>query len=152
MRKQIRLKLQGDESRPGAPAYFTLPFDARDVWGKAMVPVKVSINGYTWRSTVGHRGGKQYIVVNAAARSGAGVKAGDDVTITLEQDFEKRDIEVPAELRRTLGAKLAGILDALAFTHKKEFVRWYAEAKKEETRERRAEKMKEMLAAGKNIS
>jgi|SRR5579862_6608250 len=98
------------------------------------------------------RGGKQYIVVNAAARSGAGVKAGDDVTITLEQDFEKRDIEVPAELRRTLGAKLAGILDALAFTHKKEFVRWYAEAKKEETRERRAEKMKEMLAAGKNIS
>src|SRR5215472_4922673 len=41
--------------------------------GKAKVPVKVTINGYTWRSTVGNRGGIQYIVVNAEARRGASV-------------------------------------------------------------------------------
>ena len=91
-----------------------LPFDAREVWGKAKVPVKVTINGYTWRSTVGNRGGIQYIVVDAAARFHAGVKAGDVVTIILEPDTEKRDIEVPIQLRRLLGIKLTEKLNRLS--------------------------------------
>jgi hypothetical protein len=86
MRKEFKAKLNGDESRKDGSAAFTLPFDTRDVWGKAKVPVKVTISGYTWRSTVGNRGGIQYIVVNADARRNAGVKAGDVVTITLERD------------------------------------------------------------------
>jgi len=49
MRKEIRVKLDGDESRKDASAAFTLPFDTRDVWGKAKVPVRVTINGYTIR-------------------------------------------------------------------------------------------------------
>ena len=106
MRKEFRTKLKGDESRADASAYFTLPFDTRDVWGKAKVPVKVTINGYTWRSTVGNRGGQQYMVVNAEARRTAGVKAGDLVTITLEPDTEKREIEIPMALQRALGKKL----------------------------------------------
>ena len=80
MRKEFNAKLNGDVTRKDASAAFTLPFDTRDVWGKAKVPVKVRINGYTWRSTVGNRGGIQYIVVNAEARRNAGVKAGDVVT------------------------------------------------------------------------
>jgi uncharacterized protein YdeI (YjbR/CyaY-like superfamily) len=40
----------------------------------------------------------------------------------------------------------------LAFTYKKEFVQWFAEAKKEDTRARRVEKMKDMLTSGKVIS
>src|SRR5580704_12428136 len=47
MRKEIRVKLDGDESRKDASAAFTLPFDTRDVWGKAKVPLRVTINGYT---------------------------------------------------------------------------------------------------------
>src|SRR2546426_11027546 len=96
----------------------SLPFDTREVWGKAKVPVKVTINGYTWRSTVGNRGGIQYIVVNAEARRSAGVKAGDSVTIMLEPDTEKREIEVPIPLQRALGEKLTQKLSALSFTHK----------------------------------
>ena len=81
--------LARDESRTDVSASFTLPFDTRGVWGKAKVPAKVTINGYTWRSTVGNRGGIQYIVVNAEARRSAGVKAGDFVNIVLEPDSEK---------------------------------------------------------------
>src|SRR5215469_11952415 len=136
MRKEFRAKLTGDETRKDASAAFTLPIDTRDVWGKAKVPVKVTINGYTWRSTVGNRGGIQYIVVNAAARRSAGVKAGDVVTIALEPDTEKREIEIPMALRRALGKKLTQKLDA----HKKEFIVWYSEAKMEDTRARRLEK------------
>jgi len=152
MRKEFRAKLNGDESRADASAYFTLPFDTREVWGKAKVPVKVTINSYTWRSTVGNRGGIQYIVVNAKARRRAGVKAGDVATIALEPDTEKREIEIPKPLQKALGAKLTQKLNALSFTHKKEFTVWYAGAKKEETRARRVEKMKQMLATGKVIS
>src|SRR6516165_6711132 len=119
MRKQFKAKLSGDQSRKDASAAFTLPFDTRDVWGKAKVPVKVNVNGYPWRSTVGNRGGIQYIVVNAAARRGAGVRAGDFVTIKLEPDTEKREIEVPIPLRRALGTNLTQKLNTLSFTHKK---------------------------------
>jgi hypothetical protein len=100
MRREFRKSLRSDDSRADASAYFTLPFDTRDVWGKAKVPVKVTINGYTWRSRVGNRGGPQYIVVNAEARRKAGAKAGDLVTITLEPDTEKREIEIPMALQR----------------------------------------------------
>ena len=115
------------------------------------MPVKVTINGYTWRSTVGNRSGQQYIVVNAEARRNAGVKAGDLATITLEQDAERREIEVPLPLQRALGAKLTQKLNGLSFTHKKEFIVWYSEAKKGDTRARRVQKMKQMLSAGKVI-
>jgi hypothetical protein len=152
MRREFRTKLNGDDSRADASAYFTLPFDTRDVWGKAKVPVKVTINGYTWRSTVGNRGGQQYIVVNAEARRNAGVRAGDVVTMTLEPDTEKRDIELPIQLRRALGAKLSEKLNRLSFSHKKEFAVWYSNAKKEETRARRVAKMKQMLLSGKVLS
>lgn len=101
---------------------------------------------------VGNRGGIQYIVVNANARRAAGVKAGDFVTITLEPDTEKREIEIPTALQKALGRKLTQKLGALSFTHKKEFIVWYTQAKKEETRARRVKKMKQMLAADKVIS
>jgi Domain of unknown function (DUF1905)/Bacteriocin-protection, YdeI or OmpD-Associated len=149
---EFRTKLKGDDSRADASASFTLPFDTREVWSKAKVPVRVTINGYTWRSTVGNRGGIQYIVVNADARRGAGVKAGDFVTITLAPDTEKREIKIRIALQRPLAKKLTQKLNNLSFTHKKEFIVWYSEAKKEETRARRVEKMKGMLSAGKVIS
>ena len=152
MQKQFKITLDGDKSGRLQAASFTLPFDTRAVWGKARVPVKVTIKGYTWCSTVANRGGKQYLVVNAEARRAAGVKAGDTVTVTLEEDTEKRDVAVPAGLRRELGPGLAGKLESLSFTHKKEFVRWYTDARKEETRARRVERMKAMLASGKVIS
>jgi uncharacterized protein YdeI (YjbR/CyaY-like superfamily) len=122
------------------------------VWGKAKVPVKVTINSYTWRSTVGNRGRIQYIVVNAEARRSADVKAGDVVTIALEPDTEKREIKIPIPLQNALGKKFTRNLDFLSFTHKKEFIVWYSEAKKDETRAGRVEKMKQMLAADKVIS
>jgi len=152
MRKKFKAELNGDESRADASASFQLPFDTRDVWGKAKVPVKVTINGYTWRSTVGNRGGQQYIVVNADARRNAGVRAGDVVTITLEPDSEKREIEIPSPLQKALGTKLVQKFNSLSFTHKKEFIVWYSQAKKEDTRARRLEKMKVMLSSGKVIS
>ena len=65
------------------------------------------------------------------ARKNAGQKAGDFVTITFEPDTEKREIEIPTGLQKALGAKLTQKLNALSFTHKKKFIIWYSDAKKD---------------------
>ena len=149
MPKKFKAELNGDESRADASASFTLPFDTRDVWGKAKVPVKVTINGYTWRSTVGNRGGIQYIVVNAEARRSAGVKAGDSVTIMLEPDTEKRIAIVPAELKRALAEdrELRRWYDGLNYSTRKWIGDWISQVKSAEARVRRAEQIAERLLA-----
>jgi hypothetical protein len=53
MRKEFRRKLNGDDSQADATAYFTLPFDTRNVWGKAKVPVKVTINATVGAARLG---------------------------------------------------------------------------------------------------
>jgi len=74
------------------------------------------------------------------------------VTIALEPDYEKREIRIPLPLQKALGAKLTQRLNSLSFTQKKEFIVWYSTAKKEDTRTRRVQKMKQMLSTRKVIS
>lgn len=64
------------------------------------------------------------------------------MTIALEPDSEKREIKIPEPLQKA-GTKLSQKLNALSFTHKKEFIVWYSEAEKDDTRVRRVQKMKQ---------
>ena len=68
----------------------------------------------------------------------------------LEPDAEKREIEIPIARQRALGKKLTQKLDALLFTHRKEFIVWYSGAKMEETRARRVEKMSRCSRQGRS--
>jgi hypothetical protein len=142
----------GGAGKLGQVAFVELPFDAREVWGKSRVPVKGTINEFPFRTTIATMKGAQCFCVNAGMRRGAGVEIGEVVKITLEPDTEKRTIEIPLPMKKALGAALTKKLEALAYTHQKEFVNWYSEAKKDETRERRVARMKEMLASGETIS
>jgi len=146
MKQQFTVTLYGDASGRTESAAFDLPFDAREAWGKARMPVSVTIGGYTWRSTVATMRGCQFIVVNAAARAVTGVRVGDRVTVTLEPDTKPRDIDIPPVLKRELGAALTAKLKAMSFTHKKEYVQWYNDAKRGETRSRRVAKLKDVLS------
>src|SRR2546430_8947966 len=49
-------------------------------------PVKVTINGYVYRTTIAVYGGKSYLGVRREVREAAGVKAGDPLTVGLEYD------------------------------------------------------------------
>jgi hypothetical protein len=101
-------------------------------------PVKVTINGYTWRNTIAVYGGRYMLGVAAEHRAGAGVQAGDTLRVTVELDAGPRTVDVPADLAKAL--KAAGATAAfarLSFTHRKEHVRAVEEAKKPETRARR---------------
>lgn len=117
---------------------FRVPFDLEEAFGRARPPVKVTIGGYTWRTTPGVYGGVGHVVVNRAAKAATGVDAPDRVEVTIELDTEPRTVRVPDDLRSAL--REAGLTDAfekLSFTHRREYVEWIDEAVRPETRARR---------------
>ena len=102
-------------------------------------PVVVTINGYTYRSTIAGYGEVFMLPLAAEHRNAARVTAGDTVDVTLELDTEPRTVEVPADLAAALAAQPGATeaFAALAPSKRKEFVRQVTEAKAAETRERR---------------
>lgn len=105
-------------------------------------PVKVTINGHTYRSTVATMGGRFMVGVSAENRKAAGVEGGQDVEVCLELDSEPRIIPIPTDLRAALSkAKVLEAFDNAAPSRRKEFVRQVEDAKTPETRERRISKV-----------
>jgi hypothetical protein len=133
----------------GSGVFFEVPLDVPAVFGKARAPVRGTINGHPFRSTVAVYGGRSYLPVNKALRGAAGVAAGDAVVIELEAD-RPRTVDPPPDLAAALaadpGARAA--FDGLSFTHQREYAEWVAEAKREATRRRRVAQAVEMLRDG----
>ncbi len=112
--------------------------------------VTVTVNGFTYRSTVAVMGGSYMVGVTAEQRARTGLKAGDPIEVILELDTAAREVEVPADLIAALEA--AGAREAferLSYSHRKEHVRAVEEAKAPETRRRRIEKVVATAAAKK---
>src|SRR5215204_2762926 len=125
----------------------TVPFDVEKIFGAKRVPVKAWINGAEYRGSVFRMGGKYMMAVPKAFRDAAGIKAGEKITVTIEKDTEKRTVEVPADLAEALKKNnLTEVFAKMSYTHQKEYVNAVREAKKEETRLRRIEKMIELLS------
>jgi hypothetical protein len=122
--------------------------------GKKRFPVAATVNGYTWQTSVASMGGEFLVGLSRAVREAAGAQAGDTVEVALELDAAPREVDVPPALAAALDADLAAksAFAALAYTHRKEFARWIAEAKREETRDRRVSEALKMLHEGKTRS
>jgi len=122
--------------------------------GAKRFPVRATVNGHTWRTSVARMRGEFLVGLNKEVRAAAGVESGDTVSVELELDAEPRDVDVPPALAEALAGDDAAraAFDGLAFTHRKEYARWIAEAKREETRDRRVAEALEMLRAGKTRS
>jgi hypothetical protein len=118
--------------------------------GAKRFPVRATVNGYTWRTSVARMGGEFLVGLNRAVREAAGAQAGDRVEALLELDAEPREVEVPDDLAAALAADAAAkaSFESMAYTHRKEYARWVAEAKRAETRERRVAQAIERLRAG----
>lgn len=129
-----------------------MPFSVPEVFGtKARVPVRGTLNGYPFRSSIAPVGGCFTMPVNRELREGAGVKSGDLVEVVLERDTEPRIMEPTPDLVEALRAEpvARAAWDRLSYTHRKEFVLAIEEAKKPETRARRVAKAIEELLAKK---
>lgn len=111
-------------------------------------PVKVTLNGYTYRTTVAVMGGKFLIPLSAEHRNAAGVQGGEVVEVTIELDTEPRTVTVPDDLAQALSeAGATAAFDALAYSVRKEHVRQVESAKTAETRSRRIARIVANLSA-----
>lgn len=114
-------------------------------------PVRVTINGYTYRSTVATMGGEFLLPVSAEVREGAGVAAGDEVEVDVELDTEPREVSVPPDFAEALGgdADAKRCFEGLSYSNKRRLVLAIEDAKTPETRQRRIAKTVEALREGK---
>jgi Domain of unknown function (DUF1905)/Bacteriocin-protection, YdeI or OmpD-Associated len=105
-------------------------------------PVRVTLNGHTYRSTVASRGRRYLIGVSAENREAAGVSAGETLTVDIEVDREPREVPLPPELADALAnhpvAKAA--FHALSPSKKQQLTLPIERAKTSETRQRNVAK------------
>jgi hypothetical protein len=144
--ERFRAILGGEE---GEAPTVELPFDAKERFGRARAPVRGTVNGADYRTTVAIYGGVQLIGFRRELRERAGIEIGDEVEVTIELDDEPRTVELPPALAKALAAddSARATFDALSYSHRREYAEWVAEAKREETRERRAAQTLERLRA-----
>jgi bacteriocin resistance YdeI/OmpD-like protein/uncharacterized protein DUF1905 len=135
--------------RDGSMCFIPVTFDPKPVFGKVRAPVKVTLNGYTYRSTIASMGEGPCLPLRKSHREAAGLEGGETLSVTLELDTEKRAVKPPADLVKALKAAPPAWerWQELSFTHQREYVEAIQEAKKPETRRRRVEGAVRMVAA-----
>lgn len=157
MRKEKQYKFTAEliEGKRGGVG-IQIPFSVEKEFGtKGQVKVKATFDGESYRgSLVPMWDGMHYIVVKKSIREAIGKTFGEKVKVTIVKDTESRTVEIPKDFESELNKnpKAKDIFDNFAYTHKKEYVRWIADAKKPETQQRRLHKAIEMIAGGKKYS
>src|SRR5262245_12542843 len=119
MKKTYRTKLLRD----GMMCAIPVPFDPKAVFGKVRAPVTVTLNGYTYRSTIASMGGECLIPLRKSNREAAGLEGDETIQVTLALDENERTVEPPADLVRALKAAPPAWdrWRELSFTHQREY-------------------------------
>jgi hypothetical protein len=139
----------------GAWPLIYIPVDCIAALGaKGRLCVKGTLNGFPYQSSIFPNGdGTHHLMVNKQMRQGAKAKVGDTLAVLMEADTGPRVVNVPGDLQRALSdnTEASAIFEKLAYSHKKEYVEWIEQAKREETRAGRIQKTVEMLLEGKRV-
>jgi antitoxin component of MazEF toxin-antitoxin module len=117
-----------------------VPPEVVDQLGAGKRPaVRVTINGYTYRTTIGVMGGVSMLPLSAEHRQAAGLAAGDEVEVELELDTEPREVIVPADLAAALeeDASAQRAFNQLSYSARRRHVLSVEGARTPETRGRR---------------
>lgn len=135
--------------RDGSMCFVPVPFDPKPVFGKVRAPVLVTLNGYTYRSTIASMGDGPCIPLRRSNREAAGLEGGETLTVTLELDAAQRVVEPPRDLVKALKARKPAWdrWRELSYSHQREHVEAIEGAKKPETRARRIAAAVDMIAA-----
>ncbi len=113
-------------------------------------PVRVAINGYTYRSSIAPMDGVFMLGISAEVREHAGVAAGDAVEIEIALDTEPREVAMPPDFADALDrdADARQFFDGLSYSNKRRIVLSIEGTKSAETRQRRIAKSVDMLREG----
>lgn len=100
--------------------------------------VTITVNGYSYMSSIATMDGRSMISVSKVHREAAGLNGGDAIDVELKLETGPREVPVPEDFALALDkAGLCAAFDSLAYSHRKEHVRAIEEAKTAETRARR---------------
>lgn len=113
-------------------------------------PVRITIGGYTYRSTVAAYGDVFMLPLSAENRAAASVAAGDEVDVDVELDVESREVTVPPDFATALDrdADARRFFAGLSYSNRRRLVLSIEDAKTAETRQRRIAKAVEALREG----
>ncbi|HEX5149191.1 MAG TPA: YdeI/OmpD-associated family protein [Candidatus Limnocylindrales bacterium] len=139
--------LRSDKTATG----IQVPAEVVEALGAGRRPaVKVTINGFTYRSSIAVMGGVYMVGISAENRAGAGVAGGDEVDVDVELDTAPREVTVPPDLGAALDAEPAAraTFDRLSYSNKSWHVLQITGARTAETRTRRIAKSIEALREG----
>lgn len=135
----------------GGGAFVEVPFDVEAAFGSKRPRVRALIEGVPYRGLLTRMGTERHLlIILKGIREQIGKTFGDEITIRVEPDTEPRQLEIPNDLRKALkkDREARDFFDRLSYTHRKEYVNWITEAKKNETRQRRIAKAVDMLKQG----
>lgn len=140
------------EAGRGGGAMVHVPFDVRELFGTGgQVRVHATFDGEPYRGSLAPMGGGRHALgVTKTIRAAIGKGVGDDVRVTFRRDTDERKVVLPPELVAAFAGSPAAKrrYEGLSYTHRREYAEWVAEAKREETRKRRAARAIERLCAG----
>lgn len=110
--------------------------------------VSVTMNGHTFRTTVGSMGGVAKIPVSSAVRAEAGVAAGDVLDVEVLLDTAPRQVSVPDDLAAALAGhpQAREFFTQLSYSRQHAYVTWIEQAKKPDTRASRVAHTADLLA------
>ena len=136
----------------GGGAFVEIPFDVEKEFGSKRPKVKALIEGVPYRGTLVRMGSEHHmLLILKGIREQIGKTFEDEIRVVVEPDVEPRLIEIPKDLSKEFkkDKQAKAIFDKLAYTHRREYVRWIEEAKRAETRQTRITKTIEMLKKSK---
>lgn len=135
-------------------AYVEIPFDVEKEFGSKRPKIRALINGIEYRGLLIRMKTACHILgVLKEIREKLKVQENDMLQIEIQLDNEERLVEIPEDLMILLrNENLQNYFQNLAYTHRKEFVRWIESAKKIETRNKRLQKAIEMLRTRQMLS
>ena len=125
--------------RDGSTCFIPLAFDPRLVFGKVRAPVTVTLNGYSFRSTIAAMGGPACIPLRRSHREAAGLEGGETLEVRVELDTGARVVTPPDDFRQALEAQplIWERWSSLSYTYQREHVEAIEGAKSPTTRTRR---------------
>jgi hypothetical protein len=139
------------ESTGRTTAGFEVPEEVVERLGGGGHPkVSVTVDGFTFRTSIAKMGGRFLLGVSAERRAQSGIEAGQVFDVDVELDTAPREIEVPDDLAAALAADAPAktFWDTLSHSKPSWHVHQVTSAKKAETRAARVEKSVAMLRDG----
>jgi len=121
--------------------FLIIPAELAAEWGSGPLAVRGTISGTPFRGTATRGQGALRVPIPKDLRERAGVTVGDTIDVAIDLDTEPRPLRIPDELGAVLAdqPELARLYDQFPPSMRRAWARYIEEAKRPETRMRRAQ-------------